>query len=675
MRLKKLSRWLIWCASSAGALCHASAADDRIPAKDVQFRDLANFDLETLMKIEVTSPAKKEQKLSDSPTAIYVITQDDIRRSGLTTLPELLRMAPGMEVARVNASQWAVSARGFNDPYADKLLVLVDGRTVYTPSFGGVFWTDQGLVLEDLQRIEIIRGPGATLWGANAVNGVVNIITKKTSETQGLLVSSAYGTLEQPSTSIRYGGAIDPTLHYRVYAKYFNHDNFEDAGGADMHDDWRIANGGFRLDWDPNTANSYTLDSQVFDGRVGEQYRVPQLTPPYETLNITDNHNRGGHALARWTHTVSDDQEFSLQAYYDRSVHQEFGVEVRQDTFDLEWQHRFKPIARNEIVWGAGYRYLPDELSTGPSINWIDSKTHHQLVNIFAQDEMTLVQERLKFTFGTKFEHNDYTGVELQPSGRLIYTPTDRQSLWAAVSRAVRTPTRADTSLIGDFRTVPTGAATPPLVLRTYGNPDFKSEQVIAYELGYRVEPHKRVSLDIAAFVNRIDGLSGFTPGTVFFEGTPAPHLVQPAVTQNVYSGYSYGAEVSATWTPMDHLRIDAGYSWIGFDLRPDNSRGRTSPKHQVHVRSYLDLPHAVQLMGAAYYVSSVSTFDGLATTEIPSYIRVDVGVTWRPIDSLEVGVWGQNLLDPGHPEFTSYQTSALAEVPRAIVGEVTWSW
>lgn len=636
-----------------------------------------NFDLETLMNIKVTSPSRKEEKLSQSATAIYVITDEDIRRSGMTTLPELFRMVPGMEVARVNANQWAVSARGFNDPYADKLLVLVDGRTIYTPSFGGVFWVDQDLVLEDLQRIEVIRGPGATLWGANAVNGVINITTKKASDTQGLLASGAYGTLEQPSTSLRYGGKISDSLHYRVYAKYFNHEDLEDASGQSMADDWRIGSGGFRLDYEPDLANTFTFDSRIFVGHVGEQFRVPQLTAPYETFATSDSHNKGGHALARWNHTVSDDRDFSLQAYYDRSVHQEFGVEVRQDTFDLEWQHRFVPVHRHEIIWGAGYRYLPDRLRPGPSITWTDEETHHQLFSIFAQDEVTLIEDRLKFTFGSKFEHNDYTGFEFQPSGRLLYTPTKKQSLWGAVSRAVRTPTRADTALVGDFRVAPTGAVPPTTVLRTYGNPDFESEEVIAYELGYRNRLHERVAVDVAGFVNRIEGLRGFAAGAPFVEPEAGGgmHLVQPAVAGNISSGWSYGAEISAEWTALDNLRFHAGYSWIGFEIDPAAPLAENSPKHQVHLRSYLDLPHKVQLMGAAYYVSNIATMDGLSTTEIPDYVRLDFGVTWRPIESLEIGVWGQNLLDDGHPEFTSYKLSRIAEVPRGVVGKISWSW
>jgi iron complex outermembrane receptor protein len=265
----------------------------------------------------------------------------------------------------------------------------------------------------------------------------------------------------------------------------------------------------------------------------------------------------------------------------------------------------------------------------------------------------------------------------VQPSGRLLYTPTEKQSLWAAVLRAVRTPTRADTSLIGDFRALPTGTFPPTVLLRTYGNPNFESEEIIAYELGYRARPLERVSLDVAGFVNRIEGLRGFAPGTAFVEPEPGGgvHVVQPATATNLSSGYSYGAEVSAEWRALDHLRFHAGYSWIGFDIGPEVFRAQTSPKHQVHLRSYWDLPHSVQLMGAAYYVSSISTTDGVTTTEIPSYIRVDVGVTWRPVKSLEVGVWGQNLLDPGHPEFGSYQTSTVAEVPRSVVGKLTWSW
>lgn len=665
---------MLFAACGLSAASSASSAAEQ--AGEVELSDLGKFDLETLLDIEVTSVSKKEERLSQTAAAIYVITQEDIRRSGFTTLPEIFRMVPGMQVARVNANQWAISSRGFNDTYSNKLLVMVDGRTVYTPSFGGVFWSDQDLMLEDLDRVEVIRGPGATLWGANAVNGVINIISKKARDTQGLLLSASYGTLEQPLTNLRYGGKIGENLHYRLYGRYLNHADFEGSAGNSMRDDWQMGSGGLRLDWEPTEYDLFTLQGDYRRGKVGELEQAPRLTPPYSEIVLSENNNTSANILGRWTHTFSERSDFSLQGYYDRIEHGELGSETRENTFDLDLRQRFWLGSRNEIIWGGGYRYLPGEQTVGPRLNWSDTVTHHQLANVFVQDEITVVEDRLKLTLGSKFEHNDFTGLEIQPSARLLYTPTERQSLWASAARAIRIPTRLDTTAIVDLAVIPPNAASPvPVLARILGDPNFGVEEVFSYEFGYRIRPHKTVSLDAAGFVNVVNGVRHFVPGAPYFVATPVPHAVVDAVADRHYDGLSFGAELAAQWAVTDSWRLHAGYGWIDFETDSTVAMGASTPEHQFHVRSYLDLPANVQLMGAAYYVDAIAPSDGQQNIPVDSYVRVDVGVTWRPIPSLELGIWGQNLLDQGHVEFTTYRSPQSAEVPRSVVGRITWSY
>ncbi len=382
-------------------------------------KDSTELSLDQLINIPVTSVSKKETKLNDSPAAISVITQDDIRRSGMTTLPELLRMVPGFDVARIDGNEWAVSSRGFNSQFARDLLVLIDGRTVYTPSSAGVFWNAQDVVLEDLDRIEVIRGPGATLWGANAVNGVVNIITKSAAETQGGLISTSFGTEDQPTTSARYGGQIATNLYYRVYVKYFSREGLLDDAGNGAPDDWKALRGGFRLDWEPATENTLTLQGDYYGEDALKNVSLTSLNPPYSQSADVMTHNSGGNLLGRWTHTFSESSQLTLQTYYDNVIQGDgLGIEY-QNTFDLDLQHRFALGERNDIVWGAGYRYTAVENTPSFNLTWTPDERRLQLFNIFLQDELTLVPDRLKLTVeASKLEAQRMilTGLEVGPA-------------------------------------------------------------------------------------------------------------------------------------------------------------------------------------------------------------------------------------------------------------------
>jgi iron complex outermembrane recepter protein len=651
------------------ALLPARAADN--VATNQTASALADLSIEQLMNESVTSVSKKREKLNAAPAAISVVTADDIRRLGITTLPEALRLVPGMDVAQINAHEWAVSARGFNDQFANKLLVLVDGRAVYTPSFGGVFWDVRDVPLDDLDRIEVIRGPGATLWGANAVNGVVNIITKSAQDTQGLLVTADGGTQDQPATTVRYGGQLATNLYYRAYVKYFNRASFVDASGQDTPDAWDSIRGGGRLDWEPSPQDRLTLEGEYYQATLHENADIVSPAPPFwQSVNLTD-HDDGGNVLGRWTRDLSDTSQLSVQAYYDHFKEEEASASEIQDTLDLDAQHRFALGGWNDIVWGLDYRYTHFDFPS--SFIAFNQKTRNdQLFSGFVQDEITLVPDRLHFTAGTKVEHNDYTGIELEPSARLAWTPTEKQTVWAAVSRAIRTPSIFNLDAQVNQPELPPPPV--PVTVSVLPNPNLESEALMAYELGYRIEPVKQLSLDVAGFYNVYDNLIIYVPGTPYFDPNPPPgHLVAPVMTSNGGSGDTYGVEVSAQWQLLANWRLAASYSWLEQRLQPAAYLPETAPEQQAQLRSYLNLTPNLEFNGMVSFVDRITSVNIATPTTISSYVRLDLGLVWRPVKSLELGVWGQNLLQDQHAEFSSDTTTLITEVPRTIVGKITW--
>ncbi len=509
----KTYKWnAILLASLICVLASAPAKADDAPAKS--FQDYADLSLEQLVNVKVTSVSKKETELSLSPAAISVVTGEDIRRLGITTIPEALRLVPGMDVARVNGNEWAVNARGFNDEFAKSLLVLIDGRTVYTPASGGVFWNAQDVVMEDLARIEVIRGPGATLWGANAVNGVINIISKPAKETQGALVSTAAGTEDQPTTTARYGGQLGTNLYYRVYAKYFNRDGLVDSTGRDAADDWRMARGGFRVDWEQSPENLLTLQGDGYGGHAARSVSSVSLNPAATQLATGREQNDGANVLGRWTHTFSEASQLSLQGYYDYFKEDDGNGTEYSHTLDFDLQDHFALGTRNDIVCGAGFRHASIQNTSDFNLAWTPETQQIQLFNVFAQDDIMLVPERLHLTLGSKFEHNSLVGLEIQPSGRLLWTPGAHQTVWAGVSRAARTPSLFERNArlnVAAFQ--PPGS--PPVLVSILGNPAVTAEKVTAYELGYRVEPTPRLSFDLAGFFNQYSDLL-VTPSNPF---------------------------------------------------------------------------------------------------------------------------------------------------------------
>jgi iron complex outermembrane receptor protein len=645
-------------------------------------RDLTEISLDELVNLKVTSVSKKPEKLSHAPAAIAVITGEDMRRSGVTTIAEALRLAPGLEVARVDSISWAISSRGFNDVFANKLLVLMDGRSVYTPLFSGVYWDVQDTMLEDIDRIEVIRGPGAALWGANAVNGVINITTKAAKETQGGLVTAGGGTEERGFTSVRYGGQINDKAWYRVYAKYFNRDDSATPSGADAGDDWDQFRTGFRADWEHSPPNLFTLQGDLYAGTEHQNYILPTLsTPPtYSSLQPQKIRVAGGNLVGRWTHTFHEEADLRFQVYYDRTERELEIFSEDRDTFDLDLQihHPFGEF--QEFVWGIGYRHTDSHnFKSNFNLSFVPADRKTDEYSAFVQDEISLIPDRLRLTLGSKFEHNEYTGSEIQPSGRLLWTPHARHSAWASVSRAVRTPSRADIDLRLVNSVIPPG--TPPLLLPApgvvtlVGNPDKQSEVLLAYEAGYRVVIHDRLTLDTAFFYNDYDRLTTFEPAGQDLSTLPGS-IGLPQAFSNLAEGETYGGELAANIQLNEWWRLRPSYSFLQVQLhRKRNSQDPTaedaegdSPQHQVSLRSEMDLPWHLQLDCVARYV------DSLPNRNIPSYAELDVRIGWRPSNQFEISIVGQNLLDSQHPEFQQLILGPpQAELERGVYGRITF--
>jgi iron complex outermembrane receptor protein len=666
-----LAALLIMLGHGAGA---RALAAEPLPAT---LNALTALSLEELMEVEVTSAARKPQRLAETATAIFVITPKDIRRSGATSIPELLRMVPGLQVARINSNQWVVTSRGFASRFANKLLVLIDGRSVYTPLFSGVFWEVQDLPLEDIERIEVIRGPGAALWGANAVNGVINILTKSAEDTQGGLLSVGAGTEERAFGTMRYGSQLGNGAYLRLYGRVLDRDDFVDArdGSKDSPDDWRQGRAGFRLDWQVPGRDSFTLQGDAYNGEAGQLLQVSSLLPPFVQVIARDAEFSGANLLGRWRRSFSPSSEMALQVYYDLTQRDGPILDEARDTFDIDFQQRFTAGGRHHVVWGLGYRLSRDEL-TGTVLASIDPERRDTtLLSAFVQDEVMLARDWLRLTLGSKFEHNDFTGFEVQPNARLLWTPDDRQTLWLATSRAVRTPSRVEDDIRVNF----VGRSVPGVLVAIQGDRDFDAEKLTAYELGYRIQPSGRLNLDLAAFHNVYDDLRTFETRSPVAEIFPLPpHLLVANLTENRGSGNTWGLELAADWRPRDGWRLQLAYSYLEMDLKAEDGSRDTSlddqedasPKHQVSLRSSTDLARNVEL---DLWVRYTDAFDGLGASPIASQTALDLRLAWRPHKDLELSIVGQNLLDDRHLEFVSDSFSSPVEVERGVYGKLTW--
>jgi len=634
--------------------------------------DLTQVSLEDLLNTEVTSVSKKEQKLSTVGAAIFVITQEDIRRSGATNIPDVLRMAPGVDVAQIDGNNWAVSIRGFNSLYANKVLVLIDGRSVYNPTFSGTVWNQLQVPLEDIERIEVIRGPGGTMWGANAVNGVISITTKTAQATQGCLVSAGTGSETSADGLVQYGGEAG-SGSYRVFSHFFKTSSGGATSNSTADDHEHVLQGGFRSDWKISARDSLTVQGDMVHIEAAEVFLADGSLTPAQGVVHDVAASDTGNVLERWTHALDGGSSFSLQAYVDREDRTDQGFHEARTTWDLDFQHHWKLGTSNDIVWGLGYRATGDDLTASASTSVTPARRKDNLSSAFVQDEIRLSRS-VSLVLGSKFEHNSYTGFAFEPSGQLIWSASARQTFWASAARAIREPSRVDSGVQSDYGAVPYGDSTA--ILRVYGNPQLKSEKVRDFEAGYRVQASKRLSLDVATFLSYYSDLQTDEPAAPFVGMVAGqPRLIIPIVFNYLAHARNYGGEAFANFAVSNRWKISGGYSLLCMNIAPDPSSQDTSvaasagndPKHQFQIRSRLTPQPRWDWDVSMAYTGRRDALD------IPASPRLDTRLAYRIGESTELSVTGSNLLQPSHAEFSDQYGLLHTLVQRSVFVKVTW--
>lgn len=641
-------------------------------AEDLEMLDL---DLSSLMQIQITSAGRKEQNLADVPAAVYVIDQEDIKNSGATYIPELLRLVPGLQVARISSGKWAIASRGFNGTFSNKLLVQIDGRSVYSPAYSGVYWDMQTVILEDIERIEVIRGPGATLWGANAVNGVINIITRPASDTIGLLVSGVAGDHEDGTASFRYGQQIKSDLYSRIYLNHHaedSYDCFDDQGDANDH--WSTTSGGFRLDSDIGMKDSWTFQGDFYDGKGDQQIYPFWEEGSFVPLTVDDTiDTRGYNLTGRWQHKLTETNSWTLQAYFDYTDRQEIYVGQTHKTIDLDFQYRFQFMKRHDIVWGLGYRNIDDNFNNSYMIAIRPDESRSDLFSAFVQDEINLITNRLWLTLGTKIENNEYTDTEIQPSARFLLKVKENQSLWTSVSRAVRTPSRAEDGSRVVMKIVP--QPQPPFpTIYINGNKDLDAEAVVAWEAGYRYFKNSSFSLDLTVFYNDYKDLLDFA----FSDPTTINFL-------SAMEGNSHGLEINLKWKPLNWLKTEFNYSYIELNMDglsdsslvpTDYVNENSSPQHQLSFRTAIDLGKNTRLNIMARYIDELKIPSAMAYAagiKVDEYLALDMNIIWSPLENFELMLAAQNLTDSKHLEFVNEYFTPAIEIERSLYLKLSW--
>jgi iron complex outermembrane receptor protein len=655
----------------AAVLVSALAVPGRANDADTRVvEQLKQLSIDELVNLEITSVSRREEPLRDAAAAVSVLTNEAIRRSGAESIPDALRLVPGIHVGQQTASSWAVSARGFSSITSEKLLVLSDTRSIYTPLFSGVQWDVQDFLLEDVERVEVIRGPGAALWGANAVNGVINITTRSARDTHGTYVEAGTGTFDRARIAARYGGETAGGLHYRVFGKYFDRDG-TDHLVTDSDDDWRLGHLGFRTDWDGGEHSAFTVQGDAYAGNVGKLTPSVTIIGRDNPAGELDARVSGGNLLARWRHRASETSDLQVRAYYDYTRRDDPSFLDTLHTFDIDVQQSFSAFARHEILWGANYRLTSNRNRSGGIFAVDPEESNDQLFGGFIQDQMALT-DSLHLTLGTKLEQNDFSGFEVQPSVRIAWSPAATQTLWSAVSRAVRVPTRLERDVAIEI--------TPPgsdPVGRLLGNPDFAAERLVAYEAGYRWQPATQLSLDVAVFYNDYDRLGSLELGTPFVG--PDGRTVVPIVNENLTSGRTRGFEAQVDWSPLENWRLTANYTGIDISLTPhgtDINRGEwlegSTPHSMAGLRSLLTLGARFDVDAQLRYQSRIRTMPVIATGEgVDAYAELDLRVGWQATDHWTLSLLGQNLLHARHPEFGGSENRG--ELERGAYLKATW--
>ncbi len=658
-------------------LCIFSVFSIISQAENIQ-DNLIDLSLEQLMEIEVTTASKIEEKLFDTPAAVYVITAEDIRRSGVRSIPDALRIVPGVDVAQINSNEWAVSIRGFNDSFANKLLVLVDGRNVYTPMFGGVVWSDLDTLISEIERIEVIRGPGGAVWGNNAVNGVINIITKNSKNTKGNFVEGGGGNEQRGFVNLRHGGEVSDIGSYKIFANYFNRASLESTTGGSNNDNWQSGRAGLRFDLDPTDRDKLLLTTNFFTTDFNRNITVATTTPDtFETFK-SDSDNYGFDMQVLWRRQLGGDSYIDFQIYYEYINRDLEGItKIKRNTVDMEMLHRipFSYHGAHDLIWGLNYRFYSDDVDSSEVFSLTDPKANISLFSGFIQDQVSFFNNKLVVTLGSKFEHNEFTGFEVQPNFRVLVSPDEKNRFWASVSKAVRVPSRIDDSVRFLVSTITDPVTGLPVENQIFGNPDLLSETVWAFELGYRTTPYEWVNIDISSYINLYKNLNvGVAQAPLFNPGDPS--IILPFEFENDQEGKTYGFEIASTFTPYDFWKVRFNYTFFNIDLDLQTSDPviirfpeGTSPKNKFAIQSFLNLPHNFELDSTLYWVDDLKEFD------IGDYARLDVRLGYTPVKNLSFSIVGQNLLQKEHQEFGNSFIGDSAEIERSVIGSVRWDF
>jgi len=636
--------------------------------------DLAAISLEDLMNIEITTASHKDQRVVDTPAAVFVLTHEDIRRSGLTTLPDVLRLVPGVDVAQVNANKWAVSIRGFNAFYADKLLVLIDGRSLYNRLFAGVLWDAETIMLDDIDRIEIVRGPGGAVWGANAVNGVINIVTKSAADTHGVLARAGGGSSELTSGAIRYGGRIGGAS-YRLFSDWSAHGDTTRPTGLATGDASRMLTNGGRLDW-TSGADSLMVEGHGSFSREHALWTEPSALPTADATTALPGESQmsAGAINAQWERHPTGGSELQVQSWFDMSARHEPIGDYRRRAGSVEVRYHAAFGSRHDVVSGAGYQLLSDTFdgTHGYTLNNLHGES---IVNMFAQDEIAVVRQRLALTIGGKLERATAAGWSVQPTVRTLWTLTSSQRIWTAVSRSVRTPSIIDRDMSIAFAPMASPAGLP-LHMQYIGNPAAASESTDAVESGYRLALG-RVQVDATAFTSEYRNLRTSEPLAPSVVVTPTgPEILAPVTPGYYLQGRSSGIELSAEWRPLAAWRLDGGYTAFRFTPHLDAASqdpiaGETdgdAPHHMVQARSRIDAWRGTEI---DLFAARVGALEHMG---VPAYTRLDARVAVKLSPRVSLALAGQNLLSAAQPEFVGSGSGPVATlVPRSADVRLVW--
>jgi iron complex outermembrane recepter protein len=635
---------------------------------------LKHLSLEQLGDVEVTTVSKEPEQVWRTPAAIYVVTQEDIRRSGATSIPEALRLIPGVQVSRINEDHWAVGIRGFADQFSKSMLVLIDGRSLYTPLFAGVYWALQdGIMLEDVERIEVIRGPGGTIWGTNAVNGVINIITKNAKDTHSGLASVGGGSVDHAISGFRYGSGNGKDFDYRVYGKGFSRGAEYHPDGA-SYDEWRLGQVGFRTDWIAGDHDHLTIQGDMYKGGVGESVGVGSFSPPAQLIEDQAVAVSGGNLLAHWQHDLRQGSDIQVQAYYDRTYALAPHYGETRNTFDIDFIHHLTLPWRQNFIWGSGARLSPSEfVQTVPTLDFVPHDIANNVYSGFLQDEIAIAPNKFSLTAGSKLEHNNYTGFEIEPSLRALWAISSQQTFWAAVTRAVRTPSRIEE----DFQLTDFALANPLAYVVVDGNHQLKSESLIGFEAGYRTLVTPKLYVDIAIFHNKHDDLISLGAPALAVDFTPAPpHFTVSFPYVNGLKGNSDGFEIAPDWKLTSWWQLKATYSYLNLHLESEpgvvdgdgyvSLDEGSSPHNQVTFESQFNLPKKFEFDQTYRYVSA------LPAQAVKSYSTADTRFSWFTSRQMEFSVIGQNLLQPQHAEFGG-DPGGLVGIKRSVYANITW--